>query len=78
MQNQTPDLTSQVASALGIAETPTPEVATEPQTPDVVPTVVENPEQAPQQPETPAPDTEKQYNKTNERTNFNLKRNLSI
>ena len=53
MQNQTPDLTSQVASALGIAETPTPEVATEPQTPDVAQpeTVVENPEQAPQQPE---------------------------
>lgn len=60
MQNQTPDLTSQVASALGIAETPTPEVAPEPQTPDVAQpeTVVENPEQAPQQPETPAPDTE--------------------
>lgn len=60
MQNQTPDLTSQVASALGIAETPTPEVAPEPQTPDVAQpeTVVENPEQAPQQPETPAQDTE--------------------
>lgn len=60
MQNQTPDLTSQVASALGIAETPTPEVAPEPQTPDVVQpeTVIDNPEQAPQQPENPAPDTE--------------------
>lgn len=60
MQNQTPDLTSQVASALGVAETSTPEVSTEPQTPDVAQpeNVVDNPEQAPQQPEAPAPDTE--------------------
>ena len=58
MENQTPDLTSQVASALGIAENPTPEVTPEPQTPDVAqpePTV-ETPEQTTQQPETPAPD----------------------